>query len=330
MATITLPNQLTVLPGETFTVPITIDDATDIEAIDLVLTYDTDLLDITNEDVQLGDLLDNFTFVPNVDDSSGQIILSAFNVSSLTSGAGELFKLNFQVPDDAATGSTTLDLVEELDTQQSRINEGVIPATLVDGSVTIDSGEISPGNDDSVTSPDTEETPLTETTEVAKIEQEFIDLRDITGLQSVDFVVNREAAFDNFVGFYRIDSLEGNIGEINPNDANITPEAYLAAALDNVVAGVDLSVGNQQTTTVEAELEGGDLLAPFIIANGRLDELLDNDASNDPQVYFPFVGINQDGFDHIRLEGENTFGFEDLPNGGDRDYNDLAIQVNFT
>ncbi|MEC4892408.1 MAG: cohesin domain-containing protein [Oscillatoria sp. PMC 1051.18] len=321
MATITLPNQLTVLPGETFTVPITIDDATDLQAIDLVLNYDTDLLDISNEDVQLGDLLDNFTFVPNVDDSSGQIILSAFNVSSLTSGAGELFKLNFQVPDDAVAGSTTLDLVEELDTQQSRINEGVIPATLVDGSVTIDSGEISP---------ETEETPLTDTTEVAKIEQEFLDLRDITGLQSVDFVVNREAAFDNFVGFYRIDSLEGNIGEINPNDANVTPEAYLAAALDNVVAGVDLSVGNQQTTTVEAELEGGDLLAPFIVANGRLDELLDNDASNDPEVYFPFVGVNQDGFDHIRLEGENTFGFEDLPNGGDRDYNDLAIQVNFT
>ncbi|MEC4985174.1 MAG: DUF4114 domain-containing protein [Oscillatoria sp. PMC 1068.18] len=315
MATITLPNQLTVLPGETFTVPITIDDATDLEAIDLVLTYDTDLLDITNEDIQLGDVLDNFTFVPNVDDSSGQIILNAFSVSTLTSGAGELFNLNFQVADDAVAGSTTLDLVEVLDTQQSRINEGVIPATFVDGSVTIDSGEIS---------------PETETTETAKIEQKFLDLRDITGLQKVDFVVSREAAFDNFVGFYRIDSLEGNIGNLNPNDVNVTPEDYLAAAINNVVAGVDLSVANQQTTTVEAELEGGDLLAPFIVANGRLDELLDNDASNDPEVYFPFVGVNQDGFNHIRLEGENTFGFEDLPNGGDRDYNDLAIQVNFT
>jgi hypothetical protein len=28
--------------------------------------------------------------------------------------------------------------------------------------------------------------------------------------------------------------------------------------------------------------------------------------------------------------GDNTFGFEDLANGGDNDYNDLTIKMDFT
>jgi len=44
-------------------------------------------------------------------------------------------------------------------------------------------------------------------------------------------------------------------------------------------------------------------------------------------VYFPFLGANSDGIDHIRLLGNNVFGFEDLPSGGDRDYNDIIVRV---
>jgi Domain of unknown function (DUF4114) len=64
--------------------------------------------------------------------------------------------------------------------------------------------------------------------------------------------------------------------------------------------------------------------------NGKPEAILDNNASNDPQVYFPFLGANSGNTDHIRLLGNNTFGFEDLPSGGDKDYNDLVIKVNFT
>ncbi|MDJ0693547.1 DUF4114 domain-containing protein [Mastigocoleus sp. MO_188.B34] len=37
-----------------------------------------------------------------------------------------------------------------------------------------------------------------------------------------------------------------------------------------------------------------------------------------------------DGNDHIRLLSDNTFGFEDLPNGSDNYYNDLIVEVDFT
>ncbi|MDD1413404.1 DUF4114 domain-containing protein [Dolichospermum sp. ST_con] len=42
------------------------------------------------------------------------------------------------------------------------------------------------------------------------------------------------------------------------------------------------------------------------------------------------MGVNSDGVDHIRLLGNNTLGFEDLPNGGDFDDNDIIVKLNFT
>jgi hypothetical protein len=40
------------------------------------------------------------------------------------------------------------------------------------------------------------------------------------------------------------------------------------------------------------------------------------------------VGANPDKVDHFRLIGNNTFGVEDLYGGGDRDFNDLVINLN--
>jgi hypothetical protein len=67
-----------------------------------------------------------------------------------------------------------------------------------------------------------------------------------------------------------------------------------------------------------------------MIVNGRPDVILDNNPNNDPQVYFSFLGANSDGLDHVRMLGNNTFGFEDLAGGGDADYNDIIVQLNLT
>ncbi|MBU6230970.1 MAG: DUF4114 domain-containing protein, partial [Cyanobacteria bacterium REEB459] len=39
---------------------------------------------------------------------------------------------------------------------------------------------------------------------------------------------------------------------------------------------------------------------------------------------------NPDKLDHIRLLGNNVFGFEDLGGGGDRDFNDMLVKVQLT
>ncbi|MEH2333882.1 MAG: DUF4114 domain-containing protein [Nostoc sp.] len=63
---------------------------------------------------------------------------------------------------------------------------------------------------------------------------------------------------------------------------------------------------------------------------GKPDALLDSNANNHPKVYFAFLGANSDQVEHIRLLENNPFGFEDLPNGGDKDYNNVIVQVNLS
>ncbi len=91
-----------------------------------------------------------------------------------------------------------------------------------------------------------------------------------------------------------------------------------------------MTVNNQGTATYNGNFTPGSIFAPFLIVNGRPEVLLDSNANNDPAVYFPFLGANSDKVDHIRMLGNNIFGFEDLPNGGDLDYNDIIVKVDLS
>ncbi|MFM7408633.1 MAG: DUF4114 domain-containing protein, partial [Cuspidothrix sp.] len=163
---------------------------------------------------------------------------------------------------------------------------------------------------------------------------EIIDLRNVQGQIKVDFSVHREAAFNNEVYFYKVDNPNGQIGNLQANSANSAN--YLQAALNNLLkdaqtgANIKFAVNNQGVQNGTSMITGGIILAPMIIVNGTLSQLLDSNANNNPQVYFPYMGVNSDGVDHIRLLGNNIFGFEDLPNGGDLDYNDIVVKINFT
>ncbi len=160
---------------------------------------------------------------------------------------------------------------------------------------------------------------------------ELIDLREFAG-ETVDMTaqVFREAAFDNQVVFYRVDSADGIIGSFDPDTASESD--YLNQALNNLVTDINgdvikLEADNQSTASFTAEVNGGSIFAPMIIVDGSLENLQDDDTSNNPTVYFPYIGANSDTVDHMRLLGDNTFGFEDLANGGDMDYNDMIVKV---
>jgi hypothetical protein len=158
---------------------------------------------------------------------------------------------------------------------------------------------------------------------------ELLDLRSLTGQVNATFTINREAAFENFVGFYRVLDRDGGIDTNADGKADILPgtAGYTQAAINNRVAGVDLKVGNQQTANIAGQLTGGSIYVPFMIANGTVAEVVSGQKLND--VYLPFLGANADKADHVRLLGSNTFGFEDLSGGGDRDFNDVIVQVKF-
>ncbi|MCC5625767.1 DUF4114 domain-containing protein, partial [Nostoc sp. CHAB 5715] len=162
-------------------------------------------------------------------------------------------------------------------------------------------------------------------------EGELIDLRDITGQVRAEFELYREAAFDNLIGFYKVADADGGIDADGNGTIDIRPgdPGYAKAAVQGRVAGLDLTVNNQGTATFTTNLNGGSIYAPFIIANSKPEAIVDDNPNNDPAVYFAFLGANPSNYDHIRLLGNNTWGFEDLPLGGDKDYNDVIVQANF-
>ena len=154
------------------------------------------------------------------------------------------------------------------------------------------------------------------------------ELLDFRGLQAVQLSVQvrREAAFNNQVGFYRIENEQGaiRVGNdlLHPGD-----KGYVEAALRQWVNNPALQSHHGETRTYELTLEGG-LWAPFIVVDGTIEHYLDNLRGNDPTaIYFNFIAANPDGADHIRLLGDNVFGFEDLPGGGDNDFDDVILSI---
>ncbi|MDB9537844.1 cadherin domain-containing protein [Dolichospermum planctonicum CS-1226] len=174
------------------------------------------------------------------------------------------------------------------------------------------------------------DTPVAPGTSVQnKPQRELLDLRGSNTPVTANFVVNREAAYNNFVGFYKVNDENGGIDtdgngtiDVRPGDASY---AQAALNLKARVSDLALAVNNNGTATFNKTLQGGSFFAPFIITNGGTPDNYDNINS---RIYFTFGAANSDGVDHVRLLGDNTFGFEDLAGGGDNDFNDVIVKVN--
>jgi hypothetical protein len=168
---------------------------------------------------------------------------------------------------------------------------------------------------------------------------ELLDLRgfNINGNGQVDSAVKvafseltSEAKFDNSVGFYVVQNEQGTVLDplsgqaINPGDSG-----YAEAALRQRVPGLDLYRNTQSLLT---PMNGGVLLAPYIIGDGTVDQFLAENPGNLPgeglYAYFAYQGANPDQADHVRMLGNNQFGFEDRWAGGDNDFNDMVFKLN--
>jgi uncharacterized protein YkwD len=154
------------------------------------------------------------------------------------------------------------------------------------------------------------------------------DLMDKT--IAVNFTgVGAEAAYRNYAGFYRVEDTQGTVIDTDGKSYAPKDPGYLKAALRRSQVtneGVELDKNGLSNTT---NLKGGYIYAPFLIANGSVNDVLaSRNGAAAPQVYFDYVAANADGFQHTKSLGENKFGFEDLYGGGDKDYNDLVFQVN--
>jgi len=140
--------------------------------------------------------------------------------------------------------------------------------------------------------------------------------------------ISSEAAYNNSVGFYSVENEQGAVRDpvsgrlVQPGD-----EGYKAVAMKQLVSEINLQ---RNTGTLITQLETGTLLAPFIVANGTIEQVAGKGAkslSQEPEVYFAFGAANSDKAQHVKVLGNNQFVFEDLKGGGDKDFNDFVFRV---
>ncbi len=123
--------------------------------------------------------------------------------------------------------------------------------------------------------------------------------------------------------FYRVDDLTGSIGGLQPGDAGYAAAAQ-ARAYHLVGGGTSINgPGYGELLQVGlANVDAGNLIAMK----------LDNRTSGD--TFWGFAQGNEmvagQNVGHLWSYGLNTWGWEDLRGGGDRDFNDLVVQLDFT
>lgn len=121
------------------------------------------------------------------------------------------------------------------------------------------------------------------------------------------------------VSFYQVDDLAGTIGGLSPGQAGYAAAAQ-AAAYELFTGGTVMNgpgYGNYRQNLL-MDIDAGDYIAMS----------LTNSSSG--YVYWAFSQANPDAQAHLWSYGLNTWGWEDLLGGGDRDFNDLIVQLDFT
>lgn len=120
------------------------------------------------------------------------------------------------------------------------------------------------------------------------------------------------------ITFYKVDDYSGRIGGLDPGDpgyaAAVAARAYDLQSGGSLLLGPGYGFFEQTTINVDA----GDLIAMT----------LTNRSSGD--TFYAFAHANSDGRGHIVNYGHNTWGWEDTRGGGDHDFNDLVVQLDFT
>ena len=77
----------------------------------------------------------------------------------------------------------------------------------------------------------------------------------------------------------------------------------------------DISIADDQTATKNIIIEENSIIAPYALSNG--------------ETLFAYGDANSDGVSHFKSFGTNSFGLEDMIEGGDKDYDDFIVKFDF-
>ncbi|GGF89707.1 hypothetical protein GCM10007301_57010 [Azorhizobium oxalatiphilum] len=135
--------------------------------------------------------------------------------------------------------------------------------------------------------------------------------------------LRQNGADDVSITFYRVDTLSGSIEGLAPGSAGYAEKAEgRAYATVSGATHIDGPGYGAYADTLITHVDAGDIIAMR----------LTNETSG--HIFWGFAQANESvsgsAVGHLWNYGLNTWGFEDIYGGGDRDYNDLIVQLDFT
>jgi hypothetical protein len=157
------------------------------------------------------------------------------------------------------------------------------------------------------------------------------DLSGQEGTFSFSIQAFREASFDNVLGFFVVNkkgdllSSNGQVVAAFGNNAN-----YKSAIASNLLSGGNIQVTNGSIQSFSFNVnvndvgKGGFYVLPVLAVQGGF--------AGNSNIYYPVLATNSDTFDRMAFQGfgadgSGYYGFEDLPGGGDKDFDDFVIKV---
>ena len=154
------------------------------------------------------------------------------------------------------------------------------------------------------------------------IESAFLDLQNLTAGTSLKVDVNAHCGNTNRIGFVKLDADSVTGKEKVGGHLASEGEAFREAVRANIInpdSGAVYIGGSTTTATSNWTIQEAGIYVPVMIS-----------ANND--VYTFGSSTASDGRAHIKVLGDNTFGFEDLSasQGSDFDYNDAVLKVQQT
>src|SRR5262249_32793852 len=134
--------------------------------------------------------------------------------------------------------------------------------------------------------------------------------------------------FNNEVGVFLVDDARGGIGKLHPGD-----RGYAAAALARgrayLLAAAGQGAGVGRTLTLPA----GRFFGFYLVGNATREQFLARNRTNrvgsSPNVFFSLAKANPDRLEHVRSQPGGVYAFDDQLFGGDRDFNDLVVRLDF-
>jgi hypothetical protein len=140
---------------------------------------------------------------------------------------------------------------------------------------------------------------------------------------TVDFV-SKEATYQNEMGYFLVDTPDGKIGDLLPGDEGYG-DAVLASDRHQVVMTAGETVPTQTVI-----LPSGKYLGWYLVANGKTADVIQARQKNTqtaPHIFFSYSAANKDGLSHLHAQADSqTWAWEDIWGGGDRDFNDLVFR----